>query len=350
LIDPDGQLHAHLTGSITKPILQAIWNKRSIDPSFDVESPETALSEATGQDIGAYVTVMAEMWLSFSFFGHFNTYLYRLVSDVPSLAFATESVLRAFQDDGVIYFELRTTPRRIGESDEEETVKAICEVIRKWNETQRMRTNLILSIDQAKHDAAKAMQIVELATRLRSGGEPIVGLDLCGDPHHIADMSIFRPAFRLAKERNFGITLHFAEVPHSSKVEVLVEMLAWEPDRLGHVIHVPPAMRQTIIDRKISVELCLTCNVLAGMLPDKAGYDAHHFPDWWQGGDPEARLSVNTDDVGVFGSMPSDEHLLASKHFGLRRQDLVELSSKALSGAFGNVEQARTALERFPAL
>lgn len=285
----------------------------------------------------------------YRFFGHFNSYLYRLVSDVPSLEYATEAVLRGFQDDGVVYLELRTTPRRIGSSSEEDTVRTICRVIRKWNETERMRTNLILSIDQAKHDAAKGIQIVELATKLRSEGQPVVGLDLCGDPHHIPDMSIFRPAFRLAKERNFGITLHFAEVPYSSKPEVLEEMLAWEPDRLGHVIHVPPTMRQTIIDRKISVELCLTCNVLAGMLPGKGGYEAHHFPDWWQGGNEEARLSVNTDDVGVFGSMPSDEHLLAAQHFGLSRADLVGLSFKALKGAFGDVTLSRIAIEAFAA-
>lgn len=255
---------------------------------------------------------------------------------------ATQSVLEAFQYDGVGYFELRTTPRRIGGCDEEETIRAICGVITAWNEKETMRTNLILSIDQAKHTTEQAIRIVDLATTLRDEGMPVVGVDLCGDPHRTADMTIFRPAFKVAKERGLGITLHFAEVPHSSSPEVLEEMLSWQPDRLGHVIHVPPALRQVIIAREISVELCLTCNVLAGMLPDKASYEQHHFQEWWKGG---ARVSLGTDDVGVFGSMPSEEYLIAATHFGLSRRDLVGLSLGALKGAFGEIGGAQKKLQ-----
>jgi adenosine deaminase len=280
------------------------------------------------------------------FFGHFNTYLYKLVSDLPSLLLATRSVLEAFQEDGVVYFELRTTPRRIGDHDEESTIRAISEVIAEWNEAEPMKTSLILSIDQAKHSSAQAIRIVDLATRLRDEGLPVVGVDLCGDPHRTEDMTIFREAFRLAKERELGITLHFAEVPHSSSPQVLDEMLSWIPDRLGHVIHVPLEMRKEIIKRNISVELCLTCNVLAGMLPGKAGFEQHHFRDWWKGG---ARVSLGTDDVGVFGSMPSEEYLLAAKHFGLSRRDLVALSRGALKGAFGRTAEFETVLQRFEA-
>lgn len=281
-----------------------------------------------------------------SFFAHFNTYLYSLISDLPSLLLATRSVLQAFQDDGVLYLELRTTPRAIGSHDAEATIRAILGIINQWNAVESMTVSLILSIDQAKHSPETAINIVNLAATLRTEAHPVVGVDLCGDPNRAADPITFRPAFKLAKEKGLGIVLHFAEVPNTSSPEILSEMLSWHPDRLGHVIHVPPAVRRTIIQRNIGVELCLTCNVLAGMLPSRGSFQEHHFPDWWRGSDAP-KVSLGTDDVGVFGSMSSEEHLLAAQHFGLSRLDLVKLAQSALSTALGDVGAARQAIDRF---
>ncbi|ORX35368.1 hypothetical protein BD324DRAFT_582093 [Kockovaella imperatae] len=319
---PKVELHAHLTGSITRPILQQIWEQRVAEsPDFAsvVAEPRLALADAkTGQSIG-------------SFFAHFNLYIYHLVSTIPSLQFATRAVLEQFQTDGVAYLELRTTPRAMGSNTSEDYVRSILSVIKDWNTTQAMTTRLILSIDQAKHDAEKAMSIVEMALGLRADGEPVVGVDLCGDPHKPVDRSIFRNAFNKAAAHDLGITVHFAEVPESSTREILEEQLSWRPQRLGHVIHVPEALRRDIQRHGIGVELCLTCNVVAGMLPSDGSFSDHHFRQWWGGSSP---VSLGTDDVGVFGSLHSEEHLLASQYFQLDRKDLIELSRQAIRMAF----------------
>ena len=212
-----------------------------------------------------------------------------------------------------------------------------------------MIARLILSIDQAKHDASQAMQIVDLALRLRGEGRPVVGVDLCGDPNKSVDRRIFREAFLKARQRGLGVTIHFAEVPASSTAEDLAEELSWNPKRLGHVIHVPPAVREEIKKRGIHVELCLTCNVLAGMLPlreDRPGrWEDHHFRDWWdEGRDP--MLSLGTDDIGVFGSPSSEEHRLVGEHFGLSQKDLIHLSRNAIEGAFCEEEVRRKIRDR----
>lgn len=246
----------------------------------------------------------------------------------------------------MVYLELRTTPRSIGSYDPEATIRAILGVIQEWNKEETMTVSLILSIDQAKHSAEQATSIVRLASTLKGEGKPVVAVDLCGDPNRAADPITFRPAFLLAKQLGLGIVLHFAEVPATSTPDVLEEMLLWDPDRLGHVIHVPEAMRKVIVKRKIGVELCLTCNVLAGMLPSKGSFVHHHFPEWWSSSE-EPRISLGTDDVGVFGSMSSEEHLLAAKHYGLTRADLVKLSLCALSTALGDTTSAQHIIEAF---
>lgn len=254
------------------------------------------------------------------------------------------------------------------ELDAEAAIDLILRVIEDWNTPApsssssssspapapgRMIVRLILTVDRAKHTADQASEIVDLAIRNRAAGRPVVGVDLAGDPSPAlrSDLTRFRPAFARAKASGLGLTVHFAELPSSTLREEMEEMLSWNPDRLGHAIHVPLDIRRRIVERGLAVELCLTCNVLAGMLPEtnstastghatdpetrcKAGYTDHHFGWWWRTSPTQTYISLGTDDVGVFLSTLSDEHLLAARHFGLSREDLIALSGRAARGAF----------------
>ena len=257
---------------------------------------------------------------------------------------ATHSVLALFADDGVVHLELRTTPRAFSDCSAEEEIRAVLDVMMESNHSRTMQTVLILSVDRSKHSGRQAMEIVQLAIRLRDEGKPIVGIDLSGDPHKPIDLAFLRPAFRLAKESNLGLALHFAEIPESSTTEELGELLSWQPDRLGHVIHVSQPLQDEIVQMGISVELCLTCNVLAEMLPfhdigDTPTFTDHHFKSWWNHPSGKAKINLGTDDVGVFGSLSSEEHYLVAKHFGLSRKDMIKLSKIAMDGAFCGMER-----------
>ena len=46
-----------------------------------------------------------------SFFGLFGSFIYKLVNNVAAVKFATEQTLKDFEADGVVHFEVRTTPR-----------------------------------------------------------------------------------------------------------------------------------------------------------------------------------------------------------------------------------------------
>jgi len=148
-----------------------------------------------------------------------------------------------------------------------------------------MKTALILSIDR-RATLLTAEEVVDLALTYRSQG--VVGIDLCGDPA-CGDVSIFQPAFHRAKKAGLKITLHFAEAPQSSTDIELWTLLSFQPDRIGHVIHVPDDVKKEIVKRGLGVELCLSCNVHAKMITGSFG--DHHFGWWWGKGCPVA-LSV----------------------------------------------------------
>jgi len=229
-----------------------------------------------------------EVLYLFSFFPLFSRYIYALCSDLPSIIQTTNSVLEDFRRDGVVYLELRTTPRAIPKENitKGDYARTILNCISTFNASSTMRTNLILSIDR-RNDLSTALEVVDLAIKYRSQG--VVGIDLCGDPA-VGDVSIFQPAFEQAHKHGLKITIHFAEAPQSSTSKELWILLSYKPDRIGHVINVPEDVKAEIVKRKLGLELCLSCNVHAKMITGT--YGDHHFGWWRETGCPIA-LSVS---------------------------------------------------------
>lgn len=185
--------------------------------------------------------------------------------------------------------------------------------------------------------------------------QQVVGLDLCGNPARTPITHLSPALHSLATlTPPLPLTVHFAEIPASSTQAELDFLLSLNPRRLGHVIHVPPSssVAAEIAARGLGLELCLSCNVQAGMLPSispttttiKAGdkqfnevlptYKDHHFAYWHR--NTKCPIILGTDDVGVFGSPLSEEYRLVGEHFHLSRQQLVELSKGAVGSIFGS--------------
>ncbi|KAF2825596.1 Metallo-dependent hydrolase [Ophiobolus disseminans] len=323
---PKIELHAHLTGSISRECLHDIWETRKArDPAIDLEDPLVAIP--TGKvdyDIK-------------TFFPLFSSYIYKLCNNLPSIQYSTKAVLQDFQADGVVYLELRTTPRAMPGANltKDDYVSTILDILKSHNEqtSNTMRAFLILSIDR-RNTVIEAQEVVDLAIKYQSAG--VVGVDLCGDPAK-GDVRIFADVFARAKVEGLKITLHFAETELSASDMELSTLLSWKPDRLGHVIHVKEEFQRIIKKENIGVELCLSCNVHAKMITGT--YSDHHFGMWRHGGVP---VALSTDDVGVFCSPISQEYFLAAQHFSLGRDDIKALCEGAVESIFGGLnEKAR---------
>jgi adenosine deaminase len=154
-------------------------------------------------------------------------------------------------------------------------IKTVLEAIRAV-QRPTIHTRLILSIDR-RNTPDEASEVIALAKRFHSEG--VVAIDLCGDPAK-GDVSHFTHAIREAKAAGLRVTIHFAEAECSASNEELQIIMGWDPDRLGHVIHVPKQVKRQIISRRgIGLELCLSCNVHAKMI--SGGFEAHHLGEWW---------------------------------------------------------------------
>lgn len=335
---PKIDLHAHLTGSISPRTLHEIWQHQQQvnSQSQQLRDPFIALAPPSDQKHHNILT----------FFKLFDTYIYNLCNTRDAVFFATKSVLHDFAADGVRYLELRTTPREALPTGltKEVYVVSVLEAIEAFHKEQKdvMSVYLIISIDR-RNSAEQAEHAIDLALKYRERG--VVGVDLCGNPLVPLNREVLRPAFHRAKAGGLKVALHFAEVSASSSSEELEFLLGLKPGRIGHVIHLPPAIEKEVHERcsrrELGLELCLSCNVLAKMLPqgESSDFQHHHFGRWLAR--REVPIALCTDDVGVFGSPVSNEYTLAAQHFGLGREELVDVARRGVSMIFGGEEEKR---------
>ncbi|KAK6216433.1 hypothetical protein LQW54_003437 [Pestalotiopsis sp. IQ-011] len=320
---PKIELHAHLSGSISRRCLHEIWLKKKAAGATDLDDPLVVMP------VGKHDYDLN------TFFPLFSSYIYHLVDDLESLAYSTRSVVGEFADDGVVYLELRTTPRAMPSAGLSKAgyVGAVLDAAAAAERDHpTVHVRLILSVDR-RNTPAEADEVVSLAREFAAKG--VVGVDLCGDPAK-GDVSTFTPAFRAARHAGLKITIHFAEAECSASDAELDTIMSWRPDRLGHVIHVPERVRRVIEGRPgIGLELCLSCNVHAKMIV--GSFEAHHFGEWWK---VDGVVVVPcTDDVGVFGSPVSNEWRLIEEHFKLDKAELFELARKGIDVIFGGEEE-----------
>ncbi|KKZ68332.1 adenosine deaminase [[Emmonsia] crescens] len=257
--------------------------------------------------------------------------IYQLCTDLESLEYSTRSVLQDFRNDGVRYLELRTTPRASPQHgiSKDKYILAVLDIINECR-SDHMSTYLIISVDRTK-TALDALEAIDLAIKYQNRG--VVGVDLGGNPMR-GDVSIFRPAFSKAKAHGLKLTLHFAETAFSSSPDELNTLLSYEPDRLGHVIHLPEDVRDEIARRKIGLELCLSCNVHGKLI--QGGFPDHHFGYWRHRDCP---IILSTDDVGFFCSHLSNEYVIAAENFNLDRATVIDMCKKGVNTVFAGPDE-----------
>ncbi|KAF4526768.1 hypothetical protein B566_EDAN012306 [Ephemera danica] len=251
--------------------------------------------------------------------------VHALTTCPAAIKIATADVINEFETDGVIFLELRSTPREVpGKMTKEEYVEAIIEGI--LSHKGKIIVKLLLSIDR-RQGLAEAEHTLQIALDARKRHPALIaGLDLSGDPTAGA-VSQFLPTLQAARDAGLGIVIHCGEVTNEEEVMVI---LKFGPDRLGHATCVHPSLGgsetqwNALLKSNIPLELCLTSNIKCKTVPS---YDMHHFKYLFEANYP---IALCTDDKGVFCSDLSHEYNLAAKTFGLSQEQLVALSEAAI--------------------
>jgi len=170
-------------------------------------------------------------------------------------------------------------------------------------------------------------------------GDGVVGFDLAGSErgHPAKDHAA---AFEHARSHGLACTCHAGEGDGPDSIRQAVEHCGAQ--RIGHGTRLweDPALEETVRQRQIPLEVCVTSNVHTGAVRDAA---EHPLKRYLRLG---CRLTLNTDSRLMDGITLSDEYWLAHRTLGLDRAELDRLVLNAARSAFLPEPEKQRLVER----
>jgi adenosine deaminase len=177
------------------------------------------------------------------------------------------------------------------------------------------------------HPPSRNVAVAEAAARARSGG--VVGFDLAGPEAAYPDALAHRGAFDAAYAGGLRLTVHAGEWGGAGQVRAA---LALRPDRIAHGAAAieDPSLLAELRARGITLDLCPTSNVQAGLYPSVA---SHPLRALVRAGTP---VTLSTDDRTVSSLTLATEYRRALRQARLTPTELWRVDRHALDVAFAD--------------
>lgn len=312
---PKAELHLHIDGSLRVETALDLARTRGVDAPTTYQGMFAAL-------VGPQRTADQAELLRF-----FDLPI-DLMQDAEALERITSELVHAKAADGVRYLELRWGPLlhvRRGLSTED-GIAAVCRGAQGAARRTGIEVRLICTAIRS-HDPADNVRLAETAARFRDQG--LVGWDLAGPEAAFPDPLLHRAAYDVARANGLRITIHASEWGGAAQVR---RALLVDPERIAHG---PGAIEDVgacheLIERGVTLDLCVTSNVQAGIVPSIA---EHPLARLYRLG---VSVTLSTDDLTVSDIALSEEYAHAVESNGLSLAELWAIDRRALDVAFAD--------------
>lgn len=317
---PKAELHLHFTGAVP------LWYLESIADSDEMRKEYDALVQnldvlASGVDYHD----------SFRYFSH----AYKLLNTYKKIENGIIAIAKEQLDDNVVYVEVRSGLRDLGDGLEE-YLRSLLRGIERC--PPGIAVKLILSL-RRDTPADVAQSIVDLAISYKDQG--VVGIDVSGDST-VGDISNITPALRKAKEHGLGLSLHlgesFDEIDSKEKRAKQAEILEiLQPDRIGHGVYLSRQSVNWLLQHpNIPIEVCPSSSVLTGMIPKH-----NEHPGFVYHLDDAHPIIICTDDPLLFQANLTDEYMQFLQQQGVTLEKIKHMISGAFNFTFVALFQNR---------
>ncbi|WP_091347276.1 adenosine deaminase [Gilliamella bombicola] len=156
----------------------------------------------------------------------------------------------------------------------------------------------------------------------------ITGFNIAGNEKagHFDD---FKAAHELASQLNLKKSYHAGEI---DSAESIIQALKHGANRIGHGIRAieDKVLIRELIDKKVTLEIALTSNRI---LVNELHGDIYKHPIR-QLYDQGVRITLNTDDAGIFGTDIEKEYHIAQSIFSFSRLELLDITLCGVQAAF----------------
>jgi adenosine deaminase len=312
---PKAELHLHLDGSVRVDTALELARTRGVEAPSDWSGMYGALVAPER------CTDQAELLHAFDL-------PIALMQDAEALERICAELVTAKAADNVRYVEIRWGPllhvaRGLSLED---GIAAVCRGAREAAARTGTTVRLICTALRS-HDPADNVALAEAASRFVDEG--LTGWDLAGPEAAFPDPLDHARAFEAARAGGLRITLHAGEWGGAAQVR---RAFAVDPERIAHgpLAIEDPGLCQELIARGITLDLCPTSNVQAGIVDSVA---AHPLAALHRAGVP---VTLSTDDTTVSDITLSEEYLRVVEQNGLSLGELWAIDRHALDVAFAD--------------
>jgi adenosine deaminase len=325
---PKAELHLHLDGSLRIGTALELAASRGVDAPTTWDGMYDALVAPERCRDQAELLERFELPIA-------------LMQDAEALERIAFELVETKAADNVRYLEVRWGPllhvaRGLSLAD---GIAAVVRGTRAASDRFGVTARLIATALRS-HDPADNVTLAETAAGFRSTG--LVGFDLAGQEAAFPDPLVHAASFEAARAGGLRITLHAGEWGGAAQVR---RALAVEPERIAHGPGAidDPALCRELSERGVTLDLCPTSNVQAGIVPS---VEEHPIARLHRAG---VSVTLSTDDLTVSDVSLSDEYERAIRRIGLRLDELWAIDRRALDVAFAEsaLAPARAAFDAF---
>ena len=312
---PKAELHLHLDGSMRVDTAIELARTRGID------APRTPDEMATRLIAPMPCVDQAELLRAFEL-------PIALMQDAEALDRVAFELVETKAAEKVRYVEIRWGPllhlaRGLPLAD---GIAAVCRGARRGAAMTGVEVRLICTAIRS-HDPSANVDLAEAAVRFRDQG--VTGWDLAGPEAAFPNPIVHGRAYDAARAGGLRITIHAAEWGGAPQIR---RSLALGPERIAHgpAAIDDPELCAELIARGISLDLCPTSNVQAGIVPSMA---EHPLARLHRTGVP---VTLSTDDTTVSDITLTEEFVRALTVIGLTLPELWTINRRALDVAFAD--------------
>ena len=310
---PKPELHVHLDGSVRPATLIDLAREQKVKlPTMDLAALTRLLQVSDARNLVDYLAKF-EITLS-------------VLQTPEALERATYELVEDGAADGVRYMEIRFSPilcTRRG-MPLTEAVAAPLRGMRRAAEAFGVKTGLIIC-GIRNMSPATSMDLANLTVAFK--GKGVVAFDLAGAEYNYPAKK-HREAFYTVVNANVAATIHAGEAYGPESIAQALHYC--HADRIGHGTRLfeDPELERYVNDRRVPLEVCVTCNVQTHAVPSIEQHPVRRYFDLG------IVVSLNTDNRLMSATTVTDEYYLAHSRLGFRRDEIERMILDGFASAF----------------
>jgi len=311
---PKVELHMHLGGSYPLRYLEQVASR----PDYE--------------DLTNYLKLINKEGLSYPAIFEVFKVVKKIVNTEEKVFNGVYWLCKNLQSDNVIYSELRTGLKNLG-NGEEYYLESILEGIKKANEDSIFTTNLLLSLKR-NYSIHKIRKTIELAIKYRNKG--VVGLEISGDDSE-GDLKNILDELDNIREYDLPLSLHIGETRGIDYLDMINRISS---KRVGHAVYVDNKVKKLLLKEKIPIEICLSSNLKTKIVSD---LEYHPVKEYVREG---YNISICSDDPLIFQTNQSREYDLFKRLNNFSSEELYQQMINSIDNSFAE-EKKKKELQKY---